>query len=96
MTPYDDPHVTPGEIADYLHSLSPTMEDSQLPEQPDLLPCPFCGTTPVLMPALRHGYFVGCENAQCAVAPEVTFDAETPEQATERWNTRPILSPEPT
>jgi hypothetical protein len=24
MTPYDDSHVTPGEIADYLHSLSPT------------------------------------------------------------------------
>jgi hypothetical protein len=34
MSPYDDPHVSPGEIADYLHSLSPTMEDYELPRQP--------------------------------------------------------------
>jgi hypothetical protein len=92
MSPYDDPHVSAGEIADYLHSPSLTMEDNQLPEQPALAACPFCGATPVLLPALRHGYFVGCENAQCPVSPETTFDAETPEQAAERWNHRPTLS----
>jgi ssDNA-binding Zn-finger/Zn-ribbon topoisomerase 1 len=89
MSPYDDPAVSAGEIADYLHSPSSTMEDNQLPEQPALAPCPWCGTPPVLLPALRHGYFVGCENAQCPVSPETTFDAETPEQAAERWNHRP-------
>jgi hypothetical protein len=56
---------------------------------PELLPCPFCGTVPELQPALHHGFFVGCENPQCPVSPETTFDAETPEQAAERWNTRP-------
>jgi hypothetical protein len=90
-SPYDDPHVSAGEIADYLHSPSPTMEDYQLPPQPPLAPCPWCGTPPILMPGLRHGYFVSCDNEYCTVKPEVTQDAETPEQAAERWNNRPTL-----
>jgi hypothetical protein len=61
---------------------------------PELLPCPFCGTAPELQPGMRHGFFVSCENPHCPVSPETTFDAETPEQAAERWNTRPTLLPQ--
>jgi hypothetical protein len=63
-------------------------------EQPALLPCPFCGVTPEIQPAHRHGFFVSCENKDCPQQPENTFDAETPEQAAERWNTRPIILPQ--
>jgi hypothetical protein len=89
MSPYDDLHVSAGEIADYLLSPSPTMENHQLPEQLALAPYPWCSTPPVLMPALRYGFFVGCDNDDCAVKPEVTQDAETSEQSAERWNNRP-------
>ena len=68
----------------------PDDTDHDLPAQPPLAPCPWCGTPPILMPALRHGFFVSCDNEHCTVKPEVTQDAETPEQAAERWNTRHI------
>ena len=57
MSPYDDPHVSAGEIADYLYSTSPTMErhpddtNANLPAQLSLAPCPFCGATPILLTA---------------------------------------------
>lgn len=95
MSLYDDPHVSAGEIADYLHSPSPTMErhpddtDHDLPAQLPLMPCPFCGETPLLLPGHNHGFFVGCEGLHCPVNPELTFTTETAEQAAERWNTRP-------
>ena len=81
MTPYDDPHVSAGEIADYLHSQQKPM--------PDLLPCPWCGVTPELQPCLRHGFFITCENHHCPVEPQTLHDFETPQQAAEAWNNRP-------
>jgi hypothetical protein len=69
----------------------PDDTDKDLPPQLPLSACPFCGTVPYLVNALRHGYYVSCENEHCPVQPETTFDTETPEQAAERWNTRPAL-----
>jgi hypothetical protein len=65
-----------------------------LPPQPELAACPFCGTTPLLLPAMHHGFFVSCEGLHCPINPTLTFSAETPEQAAERWNTRPIILPQ--
>lgn len=80
MSPYHDPHVSAGEIADYLHSHSTPM--------PDLLPCPFCGHVPELLPCLNHGHFVECENPACPILLEIR-PYDTPEQAAAAWNRRP-------
>jgi hypothetical protein len=91
MSPYDDPHVSAGEIADYLASLPhPLINPFPMPE---LLPCPFCGAVPEMQPAHAHGFFVSCENPACPIAPETTHNTDTPEQAAERWNQRVTPSP---
>jgi hypothetical protein len=53
----------------------------------NILPCPFCGVTPEVLPCLRHGFFVECENKDCIINPE-TRDYETEELAAAAWNTR--------
>jgi hypothetical protein len=72
VSPYDDPHVSAGEIADYLHS--------QQAQPMDLLPCPFCSVVPEVLPLLCHGFYVECENPDCPTKPE-TRGFDTEEQA---------------
>lgn len=59
------------------------------------LPCPFCGQVPEVLPLLHHGHYIECENVACPTKPE-TRGFDTPEQATEAWNTRPTaVAPAP-
>jgi hypothetical protein len=92
VNPYDDPHVSAGEIADYLASLPhPLIKPFPMPE---LLPCPFCGAVPELLPSHNHGFIVSCEHLHCPINPELTFSADTEDQAAERWNQRATPSPQ--
>lgn len=54
-----------------------------------VLPCPFCGTLPIIEP--WHGgrptkKMISCDNLHCAVAPQVT--GQNKSEAVERWNKR--------
>lgn len=55
----------------------------------ELLPCPFCGSAPVIEP--WHGgrptkKMISCESTSCHVNPGVT--GETRKEAVVRWNGR--------
>ena len=61
-----------------------------------LLPCPFCGGSPVSQPWHGGGprkTMVCCENEECHSSPSVT--EETPEEASRNWNMRAGLRPIP-
>jgi len=61
-------------------------EDYNKPE-PELLPCPFCGSTGGI--ALQHSdgiWHVGCWNTPCVFKPGSTFKSE--EDAVKWWNIR--------
>ncbi len=54
-----------------------------------MLPCPFCGETPIMEP--WHGgelnrVRIGCDNDDCCAGPSVI--GESPVEAMSRWNTR--------
>lgn len=53
----------------------------------ELLPCPFCGQVPEVLPLHNHGFFVECENDACPTKPE-TRGFDTEEQAAVAWNDR--------
>ncbi|MDJ0367403.1 hypothetical protein QMK33_19820 [Hymenobacter sp. H14-R3] len=80
MSPYDDPAVSAGEIADYLHSQQP-------PPMPDLLHCPFCGCVPIILPLTGRGCYIECENDACPVMLQ-TRTCDNAELAAAEWNTR--------
>ena len=50
------------------------------------LPCPFCGSDPPLAARIAGRFVVGCENEDCAVAPQTA--AASLEDAWQRWNRR--------
>lgn len=52
----------------------------------DLLPCPFCGGTPILSGCEDQGYAITCENAAC-YAFNKAWPA-TAEHAIQEWNRR--------
>ena len=54
----------------------------------NLLPCPFCGVVPEVLPMHHHGHYVECENDACPTKPE-TRGFDTEEQAVATWNQRP-------
>lgn len=57
-----------------------------LPVTPELLPCPFCGTVPTLMPDDSYGHCgIGCH---CEAEPFVQARKDEPEKAITAWNTR--------
>lgn len=52
-------------------------------------PCPWCGAQPTIQPWHGGGplkRFIGCENEDCAVSPQVT--GATRGKALTAWNTR--------
>jgi hypothetical protein len=61
----------------------------------DLLPCPFCGEVPELLPGLHRGFSVECENPACVINPETRRACDTAEIAVAEWNTRPTPTPQP-
>lgn len=77
-------------------------EDVKHPSLVALLPCPFCGKTPVVKklramnigeykPQRSHYYIVTCEicvDTEQAYGCGIYRDGWTEEQAVERWNTR--------
>lgn len=67
-----------------------TFQESQVQlTEEEALPCPFCGSLPVMMPWHGGGprkRMVACFNDGCDVDPQVT--GSTRATALRRWNTR--------
>lgn len=55
-------------------------------------PCPFCKCKPIPFIAGSSKYSVRCSNENCGVRPSGRFigGSNTPEEAIELWNSRPI------
>ena len=57
----------------------------------ELKPCPFCGTTPIVIAnQFRHyqtTYLVKCNNIDCVVIP-TTYEHSEMDDAIEAWNRR--------
>lgn len=57
-----------------------------LPVRPELLPCPFCGSVPTMMPDDSYGHCgIGCH---CEAEPFVQARKDEPEKAIAAWNHR--------
>lgn len=63
------------------------------PDEPSLLPCPFCGCDALVQPTYDidtgecDGYFAWCSNYECECKPQ-TRNYITEAEAIEAWNTR--------
>jgi len=58
-------------------------------KEKNLLPCPFCGTIPIIEPWHGGGplkRLISCQNENCEVAPAVT--GTTQKKAITYWNYR--------
>lgn len=69
----------------------PDDTDADLPPQLPLAPCPWCAQVPVLDQEQHHGFFVACDSASCLIGPEGRRSFDTPEQAAQAWNARPVV-----